>query len=87
MRYGGCDSGLGGSHGREGVRHRAVGQRPHVLDDGLLPPERLPEGIARRVVRPVAHGHRLLHHGTDPLLHAASRGSTAERLILPTSPQ
>ena len=33
------------------------------------------------------HGHRLLHHGTDPFLHAASRGSTAERLILPTSPQ
>ncbi len=61
--------GLGGSHGREGVRHRAVGQRPHVLDDGLLPPERLPEGIARRVVRPVAHGDRPLHHGTDPLAH------------------
>ena len=41
----GGDHGLGGSHGREGVRHRAVGQRPHVLDDGLLPPERLPEGV------------------------------------------
>ena len=52
----GGDRGLGGSHGREGVHHRAVGQRPHVLDDGLLPPERLPEGIASRVVRPVAHG-------------------------------
>ena len=35
----------------------------------LLPPERLPEGIARRVVRPVAHGDRPLHHGTDPLPH------------------
>ena len=34
--------GLEGSHGREGVCHRAVGQRPHMLDDGLLPPEGLP---------------------------------------------
>ena len=59
----------GGSHDREGVRHRAVGQRPHVLDDGLLAPEGLPEGVARRVVRPVAHGDRPLHHGTDPLAH------------------
>ena len=66
----GGNGGRGGSHGREGVRHRAVGQRPHVLDDGLLPPERLPEGIARRVVRPVAHGDRPLHHGTDPLAHS-----------------
>ena len=63
------DQRLGGSHGREGVRHRAVGQRPHVLDDGLLPSERLPEGVARRVVRPVAHCDRPLHHGTDPLAH------------------
>ena len=61
------DRGLGGSHGREGVCHRAVGQRPHVLDDGLLPPEGLPEGIARRVIRPVAHGDRPFHHGGDPL--------------------
>ena len=36
------DRGLGGSHGREGVRHRAVGQRPHVLDDGLLAPRACP---------------------------------------------
>ena len=51
---------------------RAVGQRPHVLDDGLLPSERLPEGVARRVVRPVAHCDRPLHHGTDPLAHPPS---------------
>ena len=63
----GCDRGLEGSHGREGVRHRAVRQRPHVLDDGLLPPERLREGVARRVVRPVDHRDRPLHHGADPL--------------------
>ena len=63
------DRGLGGSHRREGVRHRAVWQRPHVLDDGLLPSEGLPEGVARWVVRPVAHGDRPLHHGTDPLPH------------------
>ena len=43
------------------------GSAPHVLDDGPLPPERLPEGVARRIVRPVAHGDRPLHHGTDPL--------------------
>ena len=55
----------GGSYGREGVRHCAVGQRPHVLDDGLLPPE----GVARRVVWPVAHGDCPLHHGTDPLTY------------------
>ena len=61
------DRGLEGSHGREGVRHRAVRQRPHVLDDGLLPPERLPEGVARRVVRPVVDRDRPLHHGADPL--------------------
>ena len=66
----GGNGGRGGSHGREGVCHRAVGQRPHVLDDGLLPPEGLPEGVARRVVRPVAHGDRPLHHGTDPLAHS-----------------
>ena len=29
----------------------------------------MPEGVARRVVRPVAHGDRPLHHGTDPLAH------------------
>ena len=34
---------------------------PHVLDDGLLPPGGLPEGVARRVVRPVAHRDRPLH--------------------------
>ena len=28
-----------------------------------------PEGIARRVVRPVAHGDCPLHHGTDPLTY------------------
>ena len=67
------DRGRGDSHGREGVGHRAVGQRSHVLDDGLLPPEGLPEGIARRVVRPVAHRDRPLHHGTDPLPHPAVR--------------
>ena len=38
------------------ARPQANGQRPYVLDDGLLPPEGLPEGVARRVVRPVAHG-------------------------------
>ena len=59
----GGDRGLGDSHGREGVCHRTVGQRPHVLDDGLLPPE----GVASRVVRPVGHGDRPLHHGTNPL--------------------
>ena len=61
---------LGGSHRREGVRRRAVGQRPHVLDDGLLPPERLPEGIGRRVVRPVAHGDRPLQHRADAMAHS-----------------
>ena len=40
-----------------------------MLDDGLLAAEGLPKGIARGVVRPVAHGHRPLHHGTDPLAH------------------
>ena len=38
-----------------------------MLDDGLLPSEGLPEGVARRVVRPVAHCDRPLHHGADPL--------------------
>ena len=61
----GGDRGLGDSHGPDGVRHRTVGQRPHVLDDVLLPPE----GVARRVVRSVSHRDRPLHHGTDPLAH------------------
>ena len=34
-----------------------------MLDDGLLPSE----GLARRVVRPVAHRDRPLRHGADPL--------------------
>ena len=36
-----------------------------ISNDGLLPPE----GVARRVVLPVAHRDRPLHHGTDPLAH------------------
>ena len=38
-----------------------------MLDDGLLPSEGLPEGVARRVVRPVAHRDRPLRQGADPL--------------------
>ena len=51
------------------------GSGPHVLEDGLLPPE----GVARRVVRPIAHRDRPLHHGTDPLPHPP-RGL---RLVVP----
>ena len=41
-----------------------------MLDDGLQPSEGLPEGVARRVVRPVAHRDGPLHHGADPLRYA-----------------
>ena len=40
-----------------------------MLNDDLLSPERLPEGIASRVVLPVTHRDRPLHHGTEPLPH------------------
>ena len=57
-----------------GIGDEIVDQRllihPHVLDDDPLPPKGLPEGVARRVIRPVAHRHRPLHHGADPLAEA-----------------
>ena len=31
---------------RRTLPDRAVGRRPRVRNDGLLPPERLPEGVA-----------------------------------------
>ena len=45
-------------------------QCSHVLNDDLLSPERLPEGIACRVVLPVTHRDGPLHHGPEPLPHA-----------------
>ena len=64
---------LARSRGRPPPRRGVA--RPHVLDDGLLPPE----GIARRVVRLVGHRDRSLHHGAHPLPYPA-RGL---RLVVP----
>ena len=60
-----------------------------MLDDGLLPSE----GLARRVVRPVAHRDRPLRHGADPLpypprglrLVVPDRGQDCEHIGVVTS--
>ena len=56
-----------------------LGSARMCWDDGPLPPEGLPEGVTRRVVRPVAHRHCPLHHGANPLPYSP-RGL---RLVVP----
>ena len=49
--------------GLRNTQTRAVTAPPYVVQGR----ERLPEGVARRLVRPVAHCDRPRHRGADPL--------------------